>query len=839
MLDDIIKENEEKQRNKQELQDAGAKTAHAAGKMAASYLGGTVGNIAYDKLANTKLGQTIEQGAGKVISKVPGVNRLNKKLNDSGAVDLANKMTDLSTGRGLKKMPASKVSNIKRPGLKKTGNTSSAPQALQRRKDLPKFRQNITNSNSVEENTDDMQEDEYSTPLDTINNTRETISAMKKLLPIVLPIVIGLLFIILFIVIIGGVSSTVASFFSLEHHTSSNPSYVYNENQADLLKAEKDYNQAILDTIDRYQKSYGITIDKYLLHATVSYRFLTTGSGDIYTDDGNEDISMEELEDRFDSLNNGNSNSTSSTIDYSQASKKIDMVASLMVEGNFFTGYKADFSKNGLFYNTLLNSSFLTSYYKDYFNGDSSLERRTKLVDEIFAYADIGREVTTETGIYGPILSDTIVVYLQTCDYNGGYKYRTNENGKTVFDNPLVNEGTKYPLYLSMTDYLKGVIMAELGSGYFTGSERDRYREGLKAFTVTATTFLLGSFGVDFRAGVSEIYFPSGDCRQVSCDPTYGCSYNKIGENYSTTYSGVDRYITHKGTAMERPGWKAPLTADQSAYLDGILSEVFGEIMVKKGVTPETLNNNREDISGASYYNNKANPSCGVNCLGQDDAMQDSYNGMNYRDILYKYYAGNNYDIINIREDLYITDVEFENVEHKNEVIFYDQNDYKTPFCGINGTTISGYGCGITASAIVTSTLLQDSKYDPLYMNDLAKANNTGAFCNRGGTNVSFFKYFADKFGFKYASYNKDQGANVVEALKTGNSLVIAHMGPGDFTNNGHYIVLSGINEQGFVEVHDPNDRNNKKNRGTGNGWYDIQDIAKQLKGNFYVITKG
>lgn len=838
MLDDIIKENEEKQRNKQELEQAGAKTAHAAGKMAASYFGGTVGNIAYDKLANTKLGQTIEQGAGKVISKVPGVNKLNKKLNDSGAVDLANKMTDLSVGRGLKKMPASKVSNIKGPGMKKSGNTSSAPKALQRRKDLPKFRQNIANSSSVEENTDDIQEDEYSTPLDTINNTKETMNAMKKLLPIVLPIVIGLLFIILFIVIIGGLSSTVASFFSLEHHTSSNPSYVYNENQADLLKAEKDYNQAILDTIDRYQKSYGITIDKYLLHATVSYRFLATGSSDIYTGVGNEDISLEELEDRFESLNNGNSNSTSSTIDYSQASKKIDMVASLMVEGNFFTGYKADFSKNGLFYNTLLNSSFLTSYYKDYFNGDFSLERRTKLVDEIFAYADIGREVTTESSIYGPILSDTIVVYLQTCDFEGSYNYRTNENGRRVFDNPLVNEGTKYPLYLSMTDYLKGVIMAELGSEYFTGSERDRYREGLKAFTVTATTFLLGSFGVDFRAGVSEIYFPSGDCRQVSCDPTYGCSYNKTGENYSTTYSGVDRYITHKGTAMERPGWKSPLTADQNAYLDGILNEVFGEVMVNKGVTLESFTSG-DDINSASYYDSKDNPNCGVNCLGQKDAMQDSYNGLNYRDILYKYYAGNNYDIINIREDLYITDVEFENVEHKNEVIFYDQNDYKTPFCGINGTTISGYGCGITASAIVTSTLLQDSKYDPLYMNNLAQTGYSGAFCNRGGTNVSFFKYFADKFGFKYNSYNKDQGANIVEALKTGNSLVIAHMGPGDFTNNGHYIVLSGINEQGFVEVHDPNDRNNKKNRGTGNGWYDIQDIAKQLKGNFYVITKG
>ena len=67
-------------------------------------------------------------------------------------------------------------------------------------------------------------------------------------------------------------------------------------------------------------------------------------------------------------------------------------------------------------------------------------------------------------------------------------------------------------------------------------------------------------------------------------------------------------------------------------------------------------------------------------------------------------------------------------------------------------------------------------------------------------------------------------------------------MGPGDFTNGGHYIVLSAVNEQGKVYVHDPNNRYNSSKRGTGNGWYDIQLIAKQLKsgyGRFHVITKG
>ena len=40
--------------------------------------------------------------------------------------------------------------------------------------------------------------------------------------------------------------------------------------------------------------------------------------------------------------------------------------------------------------------------------------------------------------------------------------------------------------------------------------------------------------------------------------------------------------------------------------------------------------------------------------------------------------------------------------------------------------------------------------------------------------------------------------------------MVIAHMGKGHFTNGGHYIVLSAINQEGKVYVHDPNNRGNK-----------------------------
>ena len=94
------------------------------------------------------------------------------------------------------------------------------------------------------------------------------------------------------------------------------------------------------------------------------------------------------------------------------------------------------------------------------------------------------------------------------------------------------------------------------------------------------------------------------------------------------------------------------------------------------------------------------------------------------------------------------------------------------------------------------------------------------------GTNPGFFRKFASQLNLGYQEVSKSQASQVVEALKTGKSMVIAHMGQGHFTNGGHYIVLSAVNQQGQVYVHDPNNRQNKNNRRTGNGWYDLNMIA-------------
>ena len=47
-------------------------------------------------------------------------------------------------------------------------------------------------------------------------------------------------------------------------------------------------------------------------------------------------------------------------------------------------------------------------------------------------------------------------------------------------------------------------------------------------------------------------------------------------------------------------------------------------------------------------------------------------------------------------------------------------------------------------------------------------------------------------------------------ALSQG-KLVVASMGPGTFTRGGHFIVLTGITDDGKIKVNDPNDNSSKQ----------------------------
>ena len=48
------------------------------------------------------------------------------------------------------------------------------------------------------------------------------------------------------------------------------------------------------------------------------------------------------------------------------------------------------------------------------------------------------------------------------------------------------------------------------------------------------------------------------------------------------------------------------------------------------------------------------------------------------------------------------------------------------------------------------------------------------------------------------------------QQLEQGNPIICA-MGPGDFTTQGHFLVLVGENDDGTIKLHDPNSRKNSE----------------------------
>ena len=76
-------------------------------------------------------------------------------------------------------------------------------------------------------------------------------------------------------------------------------------------------------------------------------------------------------------------------------------------------------------------------------------------------------------------------------------------------------------------------------------------------------------------------------------------------------------------------------------------------------------------------------------------------------------------------------------------------------------------------------------------------------YCVPGdGTSWTLFSEGAVSLGFDVTEIPLDMD-RIFENLEVGNPIVCA-MGPGDFTSEGHFVVMVAV-EDGFLRIHDPN----------------------------------
>lgn len=140
-------------------------------------------------------------------------------------------------------------------------------------------------------------------------------------------------------------------------------------------------------------------------------------------------------------------------------------------------------------------------------------------------------------------------------------------------------------------------------------------------------------------------------------------------------------------------------------------------------------------------------------------------------------------------------------------------NKYGPDYFAING-------CGPTALSMVAVGLTGNENFSPTYLKDFSVKN--GYLVDGVGTAWSLMTDGAKKLGIKGKAIPLSS-SSIVSNLKKGHP-IIATMGPGHFTTEGHYIVLTSVTDDGKIIVNDSDskERSNKT--------WDIDVFLKEAK---------
>lgn len=115
-------------------------------------------------------------------------------------------------------------------------------------------------------------------------------------------------------------------------------------------------------------------------------------------------------------------------------------------------------------------------------------------------------------------------------------------------------------------------------------------------------------------------------------------------------------------------------------------------------------------------------------------------------------------------------------------------------------------GCGPTCLSMVKIYLTHDTTFTPKAAAEFSTAN--GYAIPGNGTAWTLMSEGGSDLGMNVKELPLDE-SYIMKNLESGNP-IICIMGPGDFTDSGHYIVMVGWKD-GKIKVNDPNSRANSK----------------------------
>ena len=167
-----------------------------------------------------------------------------------------------------------------------------------------------------------------------------------------------------------------------------------------------------------------------------------------------------------------------------------------------------------------------------------------------------------------------------------------------------------------------------------------------------------------------------------------------------------------------------------------------------------------------------------------------------------------------------LDDMLYPDIAHQrfSEVPLYFQQDYPETMYG--KYSLKTYGCGITTMSMLASYMKDDPTLTPPAMCELF-----GSYCSEKGTAHTLFLEAPSVLDF-YAIKKVSSWKEAKEGLQEG-KMVISLQHGGFWTSKGHYILITGITEDGQVTVRDSNLYNYGKLEGHKTGTFDEDTVPK------------
>lgn len=143
------------------------------------------------------------------------------------------------------------------------------------------------------------------------------------------------------------------------------------------------------------------------------------------------------------------------------------------------------------------------------------------------------------------------------------------------------------------------------------------------------------------------------------------------------------------------------------------------------------------------------------------------------------------------------------------------------------GSDVMGItGCGPVCLAMAGFYLTEDDRFYPDRVAEFAEEN--GYYQTGQGSSWTLISEGGEKLGLDVTEIPLDRER--VEANLQVDNPIICIMGPGDFTDSGHFIVLTGL-EDGLIRVNDPNSISNSEKL------WEWDTLAGQIR-NLWVIRR-